>query len=518
MHIHLPCESIDAIDDEPRVYAPGAVEIEGHVFENVGVRLKGGFSFQSLRGKAAFKIKFNAYDREQRFLGLEGITLNNMRQDRSFVHEWLAYLVFREHGLPAPRSGYVRLFVNDELYGLYANVESVDDEFLARNYADPSGNLYEGEFGTDLREEDLWDFEKDEGAGEARDDLLALIQQANQPGDGIFFADDTLLDTERFLAFVAAEAATGHWDGYHKAHNYRIYHEPAADTWTWIPWGTDQAWERDITALSGTGLLIEKCFDEPSCLAEYTRVAAEVLDTYDSLDLAGEVERVAGLVDAAALEDPRKPYEYEKYLRHQDEARDYIAARAVSLRAQVGCVEGGVEVDRDGDGYGACFRDCDDSSDQAHPGGVEVCDGLDNNCDGFVDELATCPCDAVEIDGVELLLCSDALSWSRARNKCMALGGRLASIDDADQNRAIYRAASALRPGRWYIGLNDREQEGEYQWEGGDGEVAFQHWAPGDPDDFGDEDCGTIDPWADGAWTDVTCATALPFVCRLDGP
>ena len=60
--------------------------------------------------------------------------------------------------------------------------------------------------------------------------------------------------------------------------------------------------------------------------------------------------------------------------------------------------------DDDGDGYGsdvsveACSApagfsattgDCDDTSDQAHPGGAEVCDGLDNDCSGAVDEGVT---------------------------------------------------------------------------------------------------------------------------------
>jgi large repetitive protein len=60
--------------------------------------------------------------------------------------------------------------------------------------------------------------------------------------------------------------------------------------------------------------------------------------------------------------------------------------------------------DTDADGYGdaaspldACDpptgfvaddTDCDDTSDQALPGGTEICDGLDNNCDGEIDEDA----------------------------------------------------------------------------------------------------------------------------------
>ena len=57
-------------------------------------------------------------------------------------------------------------------------------------------------------------------------------------------------------------------------------------------------------------------------------------------------------------------------------------------------------LDLDGDGYrspkpgyapgapGACGNDCDDRSAAAHPGGVEVCDGVDNDCNGKVDDGA----------------------------------------------------------------------------------------------------------------------------------
>ena len=56
--------------------------------------------------------------------------------------------------------------------------------------------------------------------------------------------------------------------------------------------------------------------------------------------------------------------------------------------------------DNDGDGYyaplpgfapgspGSCGDDCDDTNPNAHPGGVEVCDGVDNDCDGIIDNGA----------------------------------------------------------------------------------------------------------------------------------
>ena len=44
-----------------------------------------------------------------------------------------------------------------------------------------------------------------------------------------------------------------------------------------------------------------------------------------------------------------------------------------------------VIVDADGDGF-LEDEDCDDEDASVHPGEVEVCDGVDNNCDGFIDE------------------------------------------------------------------------------------------------------------------------------------
>lgn len=43
-------------------------------------------------------------------------------------------------------------------------------------------------------------------------------------------------------------------------------------------------------------------------------------------------------------------------------------------------------VDEDGDGYRPIEGDCDDAKDYVYPGAEEFCDGLDNNCDGDIDE------------------------------------------------------------------------------------------------------------------------------------
>eukprot|EP00760_Papus_ankaliazontas_P024434 PhM_4_TR2305/c0_g1_i1/m.100758 len=50
-----------------------------------------------------------------------------------------------------------------------------------------------------------------------------------------------------------------------------------------------------------------------------------------------------------------------------------------------------IDVDADADGFTASMGDCDDSNTLVHPTAAEVCgDGIDNNCDGVVDDEASC--------------------------------------------------------------------------------------------------------------------------------
>ncbi|HEU5179852.1 MAG TPA: MopE-related protein, partial [Candidatus Polarisedimenticolia bacterium] len=43
--------------------------------------------------------------------------------------------------------------------------------------------------------------------------------------------------------------------------------------------------------------------------------------------------------------------------------------------------------DQDEDGFTTCAGDCNDTNPAVHPGAPEICDGLDNNCNGTVDEI-----------------------------------------------------------------------------------------------------------------------------------
>jgi hypothetical protein len=119
------------------------LEIDGKIFEEVGVRFKGNSSFKSVKKGGAVKLPFNIKidykDKNQELEGgYETIKLSNCFRDPSFVREVISYEIARKY-MPASRCNYAKLYVNDQFLGVYSNTESVDKPLLKRTFGDKDG-------------------------------------------------------------------------------------------------------------------------------------------------------------------------------------------------------------------------------------------------------------------------------------------------------------------------------------------------------------------------------------------
>jgi hypothetical protein len=335
----LPQSSIDALAIDPDTYqdATFSLTTTGGSYGplQVGARLKGsGGSFRPLSGKAAFKIKFNHSVAGQRFLGLKKLTLNNLVQDPSNIHEALSYEAFRAAGVPAPRTGYAYVRVNGQDYGLYLNVETLDEVSLPHWYASTK-HLYEGEYGDDVLPGSAGAFEVDEGSETELADLEALIAAVNNPsGD---FSDRTaaVADLQEMTRMWAVEKYVGNWDGYaggdpdnpYLPNNYFL-HSDNAGSFQLLPWGTDQTWVDRISFDGrGVGVMFDKCLDDPSCYEMYRDAVIQVRSLIMGLGLDPRATGIADVLAPWQAIDPRREYSLDQIADGVSATRAFLAIR-----------------------------------------------------------------------------------------------------------------------------------------------------------------------------------------------
>jgi len=198
----------------------------------------------------------------------------------------------------------------------------------------------------------------------------------------------------------------------------------------------------------------------------------------------------------------------------------------------------------DGDGYGDpefvavdCVRptgfvennqDCNDHDSRTNPDGIELCDGLDNDCDIATPEVCPSLCTPqLNAGGASYLFCAQPLTYTVAEVECEGQDMHLVRIDDMEEQvwlsdqRTI---AFGSKPAAW-LGGTDSVTENAWLWrdstqfwEGRSGGVAvgglFAFWRGGEPNNDSGEDCGVLSNTSSGGWDDRECNSQLRFICE----
>ena len=314
----------------------------------VAIHVKGQLgSARPVDDKPAFKIKLA---KGERFLGLERLTLNNMVQDPTMLHEALGYQVYSAAGVAVPATGYVRLTVDGQDQGLYLNVETIDRLFLERVFHDSGGILYEGAYGVDLRDGDQSKFELHEGKDPGHAQLSSLIRAVQAPGDEVFYGSRAQVDTPAFVAMIAAGALLADWDNYYESNNYRLYWRPSTRRWSFIPTGIDQTFKSGATTLfGGIGVLFQKCLASDRCTSDYATALRDVSLRFERLGLPTKMDALLSVMGAASQGDPKKPYDDGAMRSAREALRAFIATQPERVRGELSCLRNG-----GGSGVTAC--------------------------------------------------------------------------------------------------------------------------------------------------------------------
>lgn len=275
----------------------------------VGVHLKGAWgSWRDVTQKAAFKIKMDAFVKDQTLFGISKFTLNNMVQDPSYIHESLTYRLYRALGVPTPRTGYANVTLNGIDYGLHLNIETMNKELLSR-WGITSNHLYKGAvpYFPDFYPGYESQFAIESGSKTDTSDLTEFIKVQTYGASAWWTAMGKIADMKQMTLGWATELYVGHWDGYVMNKNNYFLNFDRYGKVTLLPWGTDQTWNGSLSYFRSPALMINKCWAVPTCYSMYQQSLADVANKAEELQLEVMASEVSSAISAAVASDPWGP-------------------------------------------------------------------------------------------------------------------------------------------------------------------------------------------------------------------
>lgn len=315
---------------------------QSEIVENIGFRIRGNTSRHS--HKKSFKVSFNAFESGRQYRGLDKMNLNGEHNDPSIIRSKLSWDIFQNIGLPAPRANHVKLYINEEYYGLYINVEHIDDEFVEDRFGTDAGNLYKCLYPADLtyRGSDpaaYREFYNDRGqvyelkTNEEKNDysdLAYLINFFEHATDTKFQQEiEDYLNVDGVLRSLAVDVLTGNWDDYwFNKNNFYLYNNPTTNRFEFIPYDYDNTfgiWWDGIYSGMDWGLRDINTWGHPD---EYRPLTHRILsieeyrnrfnyyvnryldEVFNSDALLGKINLLKLMVEDAAEDDTYRTLDY----------------------------------------------------------------------------------------------------------------------------------------------------------------------------------------------------------------
>jgi hypothetical protein len=315
-------------------YVHADLEFERHLLQNVGVRYKGNGTFMESRDsvKRPLKIDLNQYAKGQSLGRVRTLTLQNNVTDASMMNEVLAYRLYRDAGVPAPRTAYARVFVTVpgkyewKYLGLYSMTEAVDKQFTERHFGTKKGAIFKPvtpslftDLGADWAAYNQIYDPKGGLYDEQKKAVMELSRFLTKADDAAFAARiGEFIDLPEFARFMAVMVYLSDLDGIlGPGQNLYLHLHPKNQQFQFIPWDQDHSWgqfnrasqeQRDRLSIhrpwQGENFFLERMFKVEAFKKLYLARLDEFSKTiFNPARLAKQVDEIAAVIRPAVLEE-----------------------------------------------------------------------------------------------------------------------------------------------------------------------------------------------------------------------
>jgi spore coat protein CotH len=340
---------------------PVSITYNGITYDSVGLRFKGQTSYSAIQNdtnkKKSLSIEMDAYKAGQDLEGYNTLNLNNMYEDRAFMKEYIYCNLAKKH-IPASKANYVEVYVNNNNWGLYINVQQLNKDFYKEWYLNNDGSNFRADKpagtpggagwgdgtaalndkGTDTNTYKQYYVLKSSSLTNPWTELVKVCQQLGGVTSGNYQYLDTLLDIDKALWFLATENIFTDDDGYiYKGKmDYYIYQDQVSKRFAlqefdgnscfWSQFNT--SWTPFQNATNVNYPLITKLMAIPSLRQRYIAHYKELLNTsFDTTQLISYINWNKARIDPYIQVDPKKIYTYAQFNTEIGTLRGLIKAR-----------------------------------------------------------------------------------------------------------------------------------------------------------------------------------------------
>lgn len=236
------------LSSSEKTWIEASVEIDGTLYTQVGMRLKGNSSLRGISlnddpATTPWLIKFDKFIDGQDHNGLEEFVIRS-NTSVTAINEAVALDLLQLAGLPSQDAIETSFSINGGPAVLRLAIEHPDDEWMKKNFSS-TGALYKAESTGDYsyRGEDPLAYEDvfDQEAGKDNADMSPLIdflKFINDADDAAFKAElGARLDVDSFAIYLAMQELLDNFDDIDgPGNNSYLYYSTEDDQFTIVPW------------------------------------------------------------------------------------------------------------------------------------------------------------------------------------------------------------------------------------------------------------------------------------------
>jgi spore coat protein CotH len=234
------------------------LDFEGQDFPRVSVRYKGNGTFLQSRGslKRSLKVDLNKKQAGRKLCGVSTLNFHSNVTDGGWMNEVLSYRLFRDAGVPAPRTAYARIYLtvpgkfDGEYVGLYSLVENIDKNFAVDRFGTKKGVIFKPvpprlfeDLGDDWEDYQQAYDAKTPVSDEETKRVISFCKLVSHADDDQFARKlESFLNLDQFARFMAITTWLSTMDSLlATGQNFYVYLHPQTRQFQFIPWDLDHS-------------------------------------------------------------------------------------------------------------------------------------------------------------------------------------------------------------------------------------------------------------------------------------